>query len=220
MLFIFDMGGVVTNTFTMDRIYKKLNMTKEDFEGICSQNDKNIWNLLQTGNITVNDFWNEFNKRISYVQRASLDGLVKIGNKMHFSTENTFSNIPTVKSDLFGLYFHPTLNEKTVEIINKLKKKHRVVCGTNTMDSHWETHMARGDYSYFHQTYASNKMSIAKPDPAFFETIMDAEDYADPSQVFFTDDKIANVNAAKSLGINAIQFTSAEELEKAWKQYF
>ena len=31
MLFIFDMGGVVTNTFLLTQLYNKLNITTEDF---------------------------------------------------------------------------------------------------------------------------------------------------------------------------------------------
>ena len=220
MLFIFDMGGVVTNTFQMDSIYKKLNMTKDDFFGICKQNDKDIWEYLQTGEITVKEFWKEFNQRISYLQRAALDGLVKIGDTIVLNSDNNFDNIPDVKTDLFRLYFHPTTNNKTVEIINNLKKNNRVVCGTNTIDSHWENHMERGDYAHFHQTYASNKISAAKPNPEFFKIIMEAEGVTDPSTVFFTDDKLENVKAAQSVGINAIQFTTAEELEAAWKKYY
>lgn len=220
MLFIFDMGGVVTNTFQMDSIFNKLNMSKDDFFGICKQNGKDIWELLQIGHITIKEFWTEFNTRISYIQRATLDGLLKIGDSVLMNSENTFDNVPDIKSDLFRLYFHPTTNEKTVEIINNLKEKHRVVCGTNTIDSHWENHMERGDYAHFHQTYASNKISTAKPDPDFFKIIMEAEGVEDPSTVFFTDDKIENIQAAQSVGINAIQFTTAENLEAAWKKYY
>lgn len=220
MLFIFDMGGVVTNTFYIEKVLDKLHISKDEFLGICEQTEINIWNQLQTGKITTEGFWREFSKRISYVQRASLDGLVKIGTKIKFSTESTFSDVPEIKTDLFRLCFHPELNKKTVEIIENLKKKHRVVCGTNTMDSHWETHMERGDYSYFHQTYASNKIGFAKPDPEFFKIIMEAEEVTDPSQVFFTDDKLSNCEAAESVGINAVHFQTAEDLEKKWKQYY
>ena len=42
MLFIFDMGGVVTTTFDMQVIFNKLNTTKEDFFNICNQHNDNI----------------------------------------------------------------------------------------------------------------------------------------------------------------------------------
>ena len=48
---------------------------------------------------------------------------------------------------------------------------------------------------------------------------MEAEGYT-PEQTFFVDDKIENIKAASSIGINAVQFTSAKELKKLWKKYF
>ena len=214
------MGGVVTNTFHMDTIYKKLHITKDDFFGICNERDRNIWTLLQIGKISTEEFWTEFSKRIAYIQRASLDGVLKYGVNIGFNATSSFNNIPDIKSDLFRLYFHPSLNKKTINIVNNLKIKNRVVCGTNTIQSHWENHMERGDYSYFQQTYASNKIGVMKPNTDFFETIMDAEEVTDPSTVFFTDDRIDNVKAAKSIGINAVHFTSAEDLEKLWNKYY
>lgn len=214
------MGGVVTTTFHMDAIFNKLKISKEDFFGICKQNNRDIWEQLQIGKISTEDFWEEFNKSVSKIQRASLDGLVKVGDTIKFSNPDSFGDIPDIKSDLFRLYFHPELNNKTVEIINKLKKNNRVVCGTNTIQSHWENHMERGDYSVFHQTYASNKIGFAKPDPDFFRIIMEAEGFDNPSEVFFTDDRLDNCHASESVGINTVHFTTAEELEEKWRKYF
>ncbi|MCR5614064.1 HAD family phosphatase [Treponema sp.] len=194
MLFIFDMGGVVTTTFKMNELYKKIGITQEEFKEICCKKRK-IFDELEKGQINSSEFWAEFNKAA----------------KSH--------KIQPVEHDLFRLYFHPVLNTETVKIINSLKKKHRVVCGTNTIQSHWENHMERGDYAFFDQTYASNKIGEAKPDPQFFKVILEAEGYK-PEDAFFVDDKIENVKAAQSVGINAVQFTTAAELKKEWKKWF
>ena len=194
MLFIFDMGGVVTTTFQMDELYRRLNMNSKEFMSVCKE-EKNIWSELEKGRISVCDFWKEFNERTKG------------------------RNIPPVKNDLFRLYFHPELNVETVRIIQSLKKKHRVVCGTNTIQSHWENHLELGDYAFFHQTYASNKIGEEKPDVNFFKVILEAEGYK-AEDAFFTDDRIENVEAAKSVGINAVQFTSASKLKKEWKKFF
>lgn len=198
MLFIFDMGGVVTSTFKMDLIYKELGIDKETFFKICNHKckaaKKDLWDALEKENIDAATFWKLFNKR---------------GKKY---------NIIPAQYNLFRLFFHPVLNEKTVALIKDLRKKHRVVCGTNTNQSHWENHLERGDYSYFDQTYASNKIGISKPDPDFYKAIMKAEGY-ETSDTFFTDDKIENIESARALGINAVQFTSAEDLYTLWHKY-
>ena len=36
MLFIFDMGGVVTTTFQMDELYRRLNMNSKEFMSVFS----------------------------------------------------------------------------------------------------------------------------------------------------------------------------------------
>ena len=201
MLFIFDMGGVVTNTFLLTQLYNKLNITTEDFFKLCASGQEDIWNLFQIGKLNPQQFWSLFNERV----RAS--------------KEEKYRKISPVENDLFRLYFHPSKNLETVELIQNLKKNHRVVCGTNTIDSHWENHMERGDYSFFNQTYASNKIGCAKPDPHFFELILEAEQTA-AQDAFFTDDKAENVAAAASLGIHAELFTTAAELTEKWKKYF
>ncbi len=200
MLFIFDMGGVVTNTFLLTQLYNKLNITTEDFFKLCASGQEDIWNLFQTGKINPQQFWTQFNERVAA------------------SKDEKYSKVPVVETDLFRLYFHPSKNLETVSLIQQLKKKHRVVCGTNTIDSHWENHMERGDYAFFNQTYASNKIGCAKPDPHFFELILEAEQTA-PEDAFFTDDRADNVAVAASLGIHAELFTSAAELTAKWQQY-
>lgn len=196
MLFIFDMGGVVTNTFKMDSIYQKLNISKNDFSGICKKNNNDIWHKLETGLISVNQFWNEYNSRIQSIEKAK-----------------------PAETDLFRLFFHPSKNLQTIELIKSLKKNNRVVCGTNTIQSHWENHMERGDYAFFNQTYASNKIGCAKPDPHFFELILEAEE-TEAQNAFFTDDKEENVAAAASLGIHAELFSTAAELTEKWKLFY
>ena len=196
MLYIFDMGGVVTNTFKMDSIYQKLNISKNDFSEICKKNNNDIWHKLETGLISVNQFWNEYNSRIQSIEKAK-----------------------PAETDLFRLFFHPSKNLQTIELIKSLKKNNRVVCGTNTIQSHWENHMERGDYAFFNQTYASNKIGCAKPDPHFFELILEAEE-TEAQNAFFTDDKEENVAAAASLGIHAELFTTAAELTEKWKLFY
>ena len=201
MLYIFDMGGVVTTNFGADnKMYGYLGLERSKFFDICQKekaadgSEYNIDNLLSIGQITVQEFWREFNRRVKLL------GL----------------DVPEVKTDLYRLYFHPELKLETVELIKELRqKKHRVVCGTNTIQSHWENHTERGDYALFDQTYASNKIGLAKPDSEFWKTIMMAEGY-EPSQTYFTDDRLDNIQAAASLGINAIQFTTADAVRKGW----
>ena len=66
MLFIFDMGGVLTSTFKIDSLYNEIGISEKQFFEICNQKkDKfgdDIWDLFQKGKIESLEFWNQFNK--------------------------------------------------------------------------------------------------------------------------------------------------------------
>ncbi len=185
MLFIFDMGGVCCNTFLLQNLCEKLGITKEEFHKICRNEDgTSIFKMLSTGEISVKDFWSEWQKRT--------------GKK---------------ESDWFYLSFKPYLLEETVQFIRQLKKNSRVVCGTNTLESHYLVHIERGDYAIFDKTYASFLMGCAKPDLSYYQLILKAEGVKAEDAVFI-DDRIENVEAAASLGIHAFLFSTVEKLKQ------
>jgi len=182
-LFIFDMGGVVTTNASEARGRPAAALGVTQEEMDNATGD--LFDQLTIGKITTKEFWKTVGDRL--------------GKK--------------IDTDYFHLFFHPVLNEGTKKIILALRKKgFRVVCGTNTIESHYLNHITRGDYAFFDQTYASQMMGVKKPDPQFWKMILDAEKCA-PSDAFFTDDLEANVQAAAALGIHAFQFTSAKKLQ-------
>lgn len=195
MLYIFDIGGVVTSTFDYSQVFKRFGITSEQFYALCKIDDgyfphgkRDIWEELQCGWLTNDEFWKLF-------QRTS-------GIRIDF--------------DYFRLLFHPVLMEDTIEVIRDLKKRDpscRVIAGTNTIQSHYEIHIERGDYACFDNTYASNKIHLSKPGTDFFKVILEAEGVK-PEDAFFTDDKAGNCLAAESLGIKTYCFDNAAGLRE------
>ena len=59
MLFIFDMGGVVTNTFTPQDLCNELKISVEDYKKILKSE---LWENFEKGFISSIEFWTEFNK--------------------------------------------------------------------------------------------------------------------------------------------------------------
>lgn len=193
MLFIFDMGGVVTqNTPPEAKIARTLGISVEEFRAAQKLGEaENLFSLLSCGKISEKEFWSEVG--------------ANIGKK--------------IDANLWQLFFHPKMNSDVKKIILSLRKKnHRVVCGTNTIESHWQCHIARGDYAIFDETYASQKIGFEKPDADFWKTILLSEEYS-PSETFFTDDREKNVEAARSLGIASQQFENASALKKAIREF-
>lgn len=204
------MGGVVTTTAAVEkRICSILGIDEQQFFEYCGcgngnasygdpntklqkyvSNSSDLLTLLSNGTINTKQFWQEFSVRSG----------------------------KCIKTDYWHLLFHPELNNDVADIIKRLHRKNRVVCGTNTIESHYLNHIERGDYALFDQTYASNILGVSKPDPEFWRLILLAENIK-PQEAFFTDDNIGNCGISESLGIKTHHFTSADKLENAVKDW-
>ncbi len=181
-LCIFDMGGVVCeNTRVGPFIVEHLGISSDEFYSLAN---KAQLQLLETGKITVDEFW------------------------LHFGQEFGES----IGEDLWRKFFKPQRIPGTIAIIKELKKQVRVIAGTNTIDSHYRVHLERGDYEIFDTVYASHQIGFAKPDKEFYRWILQKEGCADYAKVAFVDDSLVNVQAARELGIQGIHFIDPEDL--------
>jgi len=209
MLFIFDMGGVVSgNVQTIPMMANKLGISSEDFFRNCgvpdgtpreSRYDFGLLADIQAGKIASSTFWKRF--------RNNADNFIP-------DPYEGSRHIPKVIRDenLWETCFQPEPIRITVEIIQALKKNgHRVVCGTNTLDAHYAVHKKNGDYAIFDAVYASHLMGVIKPHREFWDRILKKEN-ANPGDAVFIDDNEPNVAAAAKTGIRAIHFTTGDKL--------
>ncbi len=183
-LLIFDVGGVMVDGFDV----------RPDIAthlGIDSEHCNALlkaadFRRLLTGRSSAADYWRTFS------ELAGTD----------------------VNEDLWATYFRPTRRERMYALVERLKNHYRVVAGTNTLDPHYQVHQRQGDYDIFHATYASHLMHEAKPDRAFYDSIVQAEQVA-PEGALFIDDLQQNVDGAKQAGLQALHFTDVETLTDA-----
>ncbi|KAI0690294.1 phosphatase yihX [Cerioporus squamosus] len=75
------------------------------------------------------------------------------------------------------------------------------------------------DWSIFDKVFASAILGERKPDLATYEKVI-AETGIDPSTAVFVDDRIENVEAARSLGIHGIVFDKQEGVFAALRKAF
>lgn len=211
-LFIFDMGGVVVLSFhCVHAIAASLNLSTEDFFAISAalpewdgaDNPYNVGliRLLQEGRITETEFWQQF-QRIARTAHPHIN-----------------LNIPDEylrgAASLWGAYFYPQRDRAVWAILEGLKNRgYRLVCGTNTLEAHYQYHKKQGDYALFDRVYASQEMGVIKPEGRFWEYILESEGYS-AEEAVFVDDLEENVQAAERLGIKGHRFIDAEGLKKA-----
>ena len=95
-----------------------------------------------------------------------------------------------------------------IEAIEKVKKHYKIFLMSNTNVIHYDLYVRdlqlRFGYNEFDELFNKSYFSFAehleKPDPRFFELILDHEGLL-PEETLFIDDTVANIETAKSLGI-------------------
>ena len=105
-----------------------------------------------------------------------------------------------------------------IEAIEQVKKHYRIFLMSNTNVIHYDLYVRdlqlRFGYkefdALFDKSYFSFAEHLEKPDPRFFELILDHEGLL-PEETLFIDDTEANIKVAQSLGIHTYHI-SREEL--------
>jgi FMN phosphatase YigB (HAD superfamily) len=99
-------------------------------------------------------------------------------------------------------------------MLEGLAARYRLVLLSNTNAIHFE--MVREAYPllrHFHELVLSYEVKAMKPDPRIFQEAV-ARAGCRPEECFYTDDIAAYVEGARKLGIDAVQFESAEQIER------
>lgn len=200
-LCIFDMGGVMVRDFHIaPELMPYLGYSDASLIGKDSYSFSDIspviseaLNSHSTGDISEEEFWKIYEKE-------------------------TNKKVPESEGSLLGKFFHPVLDQATVDVVNDLKKKGiKVVCGTNVIDIHYKIHNQLHQYDVFDKVYPSHLMRKRKPNPEFWLEILEKEGVK-PEEAFFTDDLESNVKASEKLGIHAHVYTDAGPLRKELKR--
>lgn len=108
---------------------------------------------------------------------------------------------------------------KTLELARRLKKKgYSVHLLSNQM--HFRTRYIRkhNDLSFFDAVVFSSEVGIMKPQKKIYQYMLKKIN-REPQQCLFIDNNTGNVEAAKKLGINAINYKNNKQLVKELKKF-
>jgi FMN phosphatase YigB (HAD superfamily) len=99
-------------------------------------------------------------------------------------------------------------------MLEGLKRRYRLVLVSNTNALHFE--MIRETYAHllrhFDELVLSYEVRAMKPQPEIFQAAVELAGCA-PQECFYTDDIAAYIEAARQMGIDAVQFESRVQLE-------
>jgi epoxide hydrolase-like predicted phosphatase len=115
------------------------------------------------------------------------------------------------------------INEDVFEFIKKLKAtgKYKILIMSNVNESHWNYIKSKNwgiqDLFEEEELLLSYVVKMTKPYPRFFQLAI-SEAGCKPEEIVFVDDGLNNVRGAQEMHINAIKYTTLEELIEEFKQ--
>jgi HAD superfamily hydrolase (TIGR01509 family) len=102
------------------------------------------------------------------------------------------------------------LYEGAEALLSDLKGTHHLACLSNTNAIHWQRFPQL--HALFDSCFLSHEMGHVKPDPEAFEYTV-ARLGVVPAEVYFFDDLLPNVAAAREVGMNAFQVEDFAAIE-------
>ena len=191
---IFDLGKVLVD-FDFNRAYRAL-------EGLCPYPAAEIPKRLATTNL-IERFETGLVEPRDFVEEFS--GILDL----HLDYEH-FRRI-------WSSIFIGTLIPES--LLEGLAARYRLLLLSNTNALHFE--MLREHYGpmlrHFHHLILSHEVHAMKPRPKIFQAAVERAGCR-PGECFYTDDIAAYIEAARQMGIDAVQFESSEQLERDLRQ--
>ncbi|MCD4672359.1 MAG: HAD family phosphatase [Anaerolineaceae bacterium] len=188
---IWDMGGVIlrgSDYSSRERLVKRLGIERSEMEALVFNSRTSRLALL--GKITEDAHWQEVGNALG------LQGEALAQARKEFWSGNQ-------------------MDSELVAFINSLRPRYR----TGLLSNAWTgTRQSVGDkYPFLHVfdvSVFSDEVGMIKPNPAFYQWIVERLRVR-PEEAAFIDDQMVNVEAARSLGMAAIQFLSRPQALQA-----
>jgi 2-haloacid dehalogenase len=108
----------------------------------------------------------------------------------------------------------------TVALLGELRTRQvPLFASTNWGAASWAAAKVRYDFlGWFQGALVSGEVGLAKPDPAFFDLLVDTFELH-PSETLYIEDNLDNLRAAADRGFVTHRFVSAESLADALRRY-
>jgi len=189
---IFDLGGVIVHVDHM--------RYADTFAGLCGQPAREIRDFICL----------ELHPSYNSGQMAPQQFFETVETR--FGLGIPFDEFAAIYADIFEL------NEETAGLLQRLKRKYPLCLLSNTDPLHWEYELRKFEIlSVFDHLVLSFAVDCAKPDPEIYRRALALCD-VQPAQAVFIDDVPEYVEGAKAVGLNAIRFLSAAQVERDLKR--
>ena len=190
---IFDLGGVLLNISYQNAIEEFEKLGIENSSAFYSKKSQtNIFNLLETGEISENEFVKVIKKSCKSVTPKQI----------LYAWNSMLLDLP----------------KKRINLLINLKKEYQIFLLSNTNKIHidkFQNIIGKEEYdkfyNLFNKIYYSHEIGIRKPNAEAFRLILD-ENNLKAKEVLFVDDSPQHIEGAKKLGIQPYHLQDNEEI--------
>ncbi|ERI90169.1 HAD hydrolase, family IA, variant 3 [Clostridiales bacterium oral taxon 876 str. F0540] len=191
---IFDIGRVLLDfepLIYLNKVYSGNNLSKLLYEEIfCSKE----WVMLDEGSITDNDAVNIFCKRNPNYNKEVMQ-IMNNWTDILYPIEETVQVLETLKNNNYKIYL---LSNFHYSAFNQVYNKYKFLRLADGM-------------------VISSHINLLKPNKEIYNHLLDKYSL-NASESIFVDDTIANIEAAKTIGITAIHFKNPNQLKDDLKR--
>jgi epoxide hydrolase-like predicted phosphatase len=185
---IFDLGGVLLRTADYsprEQLAARLGISRHELEKFIFGGESG--DRAQKGEISIQQHWENLRNQLGY-------------SEVEF------------KALLDKFFAQDELDNSLLDYLRKLHKNYKTALLSNAFDDLRQVIAEQWHFEdAFDAMIISGEVGMAKPDPRIFHLTLD-ELGVQAAQAIFVDDFQRNVDAAKTVGLNAIQFQSAEQV--------
>ncbi len=191
-IIFFDMNGVVVyKERTIERFNKLVREIFHipEFDTLSPEYGflDDLYFKLDTKKIDDETFWRKFSEKVGV-------SLPPDWRKIFLSTSHTMRLRPQMK-----------------KLILYLKKQNiKTAVFSNINPTYAKRHYRLGHYALFDEVFLSHEIGLRKPDPRFYEYILNKVKVL-AEEAIFIDDAAINIKAAKKIGMNGILFISMDQ---------
>jgi epoxide hydrolase-like predicted phosphatase len=191
---IFDLGGVLLRTADFsprERLATKLGMSRAQLEDFIFGGESGV--RAQRGEITVNEHWEKLQRQLNCTQQE----------------------FTLILDEFFG---QDQLDKELMGYVRGLHQRYKTALLSNAWDDLRQVIAEKWHFEdVFDAIIISAEVGVAKPDPRIFQLTLDRLG-VNASQAIFVDDMAVNIEAARFIGMNAIQFLTAAQVKRDIEQ--
>lgn len=193
---IFDLGGVLLDIDynRTRRAFEKLGIARFD-EMYSQANADQLFQKLETGHITENDFYKELNR---------CTGLRLTDDEIRIAWNSMLLDF----------------REGSLHLLETIRNSYKIFLLSNTNFIHldafrktfYEKDRNHSFEAYFNKAFYSCEIGLRKPDAVCFDWVLN-DLKINPTASVFIDDSAQNIEAAKNAGLQTIHLTAGNLIE-------